>query len=84
MLLLVNSLYSQKTIKEYVNDGDKYFMSGKYYAANDSYWNALKFDTTDAEVAYKYAESLSRSLNYCEEQKWYRINFDFYINWCIF
>ena len=73
MLLLVNSLYSQKTIKEYVNDGDKYYKSGKYYAANDSYWNALKFDTTNAEIAYKYAESLSRSLNYCEAQKWYRM-----------
>ncbi len=72
-MLFVNALYSQKTIKEYVSDGDKYFSEGKYYPANLSYWQALKFDTTNADIAYKYAESLSRSLNYCEAKKWYRV-----------
>jgi len=72
-MLFVNALYSQKTIKEYVSDGDKYFSEGKYYPANLSYWQALKFDTSNADIAYKYAESLSRSLNYCEAKKWYRV-----------
>jgi tetratricopeptide (TPR) repeat protein len=70
-LLITNGLYSQKTIREYEADGDAYFKSGRYYPAVESYRNALKFDTTNTALAYKYAEALSRSLNYCKAAKWY-------------
>ena len=76
VFLFISSAYSQKTIKEYTADGDKYYSEGKYYPANEAYWSALKFDTTNAEIAYKYAESLSRSLNFCEAKKWYAVTIE--------
>jgi len=71
ILLTISCLYGQKSIKQHVDDGDKYMTQGKYYAAKDEYKTAFLFDTLNVEIAYKYAISLQQSLNFCEAKRWY-------------
>ena len=73
-LLLLFPLFAQgqKSIQEYVEDGDKLMETGHFFAAVESYSNALRFDTTNARINYKKAQALSKSLNFCHAIRFYK------------
>lgn len=65
------NLLGQRSIKNLVKEGDLQMKAGKYYLASDYYTSALKFDSTNYIVLYKYAKSLSAGLNYCKAKYYF-------------
>jgi tetratricopeptide (TPR) repeat protein len=70
-IISLTKVFGQKTIKAYIEEGDQFMNSGKFYAASAAYEKALSFDTLNADICYKFAKSLSNGLNYCKAIKWF-------------
>lgn len=70
LLFLSFSLQAQ-TKKQWMNYGDKSFTERDYYGASLYYKEALKKDTADINLVYKYAESLRSYNEYYLAKRYY-------------
>jgi len=67
-------LFSQ-TYEDYIKYGDESLSLGDYYNAMVFYGKAVKSDSSDLDIVYKYAESCRLFNNYTEAEKFYRYVF---------
>ena len=68
---ILNSAFSQGP-KQWEKIGDKSFADGDYFGASLYYKNALKFDSTNLKLTYKYGESLRSYHEYKKGEEAYQ------------
>lgn len=71
MLLLLCVMLKAQTRNENLKFGDAAFSDGDYYSASTYYYSVLTEDSSDVNVAYKYAESCRLFNDYINAEKWY-------------
>lgn len=71
LILLSSQISLSQTREENLKFGDDAFADGDYYSASIYYYNILQKESSDVEVAYKYAESCRLFNDYRNAEKWY-------------
>ncbi|HNW99224.1 MAG TPA: DUF1573 domain-containing protein [Bacteroidales bacterium] len=76
-IICLNSLpLLAQTTDENLKFGDDAFADGDYYSASTYYYSVLSGDTTNIELAYKYAESCRLFNDYRQAEKWYQVVYE--------
>ena len=70
-ILIGIGVFSQ-TQKQLINVGDESFRIGDYLGASIYYKKAMKFDSTDVQLLYSYAEALRKDKNYEKAEFYYQ------------
>ncbi|MFC1733284.1 DUF1573 domain-containing protein [candidate division KSB1 bacterium] len=64
-----------QTFEDHIKYGDEALSHGDYYNAMVFYGKAIKEDSSDLDIIYRYAETCRLFNNYKEAEKWYRYVF---------
>lgn len=76
VILFSNFSIGQVKTKKLVEFADKQFKKGDYYYAIEYYQKALKQDSTNLDIQWKYAEVQRAYKNYVVAEEYYSIVFD--------
>ena len=72
LLILVSSDMFSQTQKQLIHAGDELFREGNYTGASNYYRKAMKFDSSDIQLIYSYAESFRKDRNYVKAEIYYQ------------
>ncbi|MEI6823059.1 MAG: hypothetical protein WCL51_14095, partial [Bacteroidota bacterium] len=70
MVMISSDAFSQ-TAEDNLKNADETFAKGDFYNASVYYKQILDNDTTNCDIAYKYANSCRLYNNYIDAEKWY-------------